>query len=209
MSYTFVTAARIVMPREGFESWLDAPVASGTVIENPAEMFAGWYWGDREGEADWSDAETGQTARQLLAERVASPEAMTVLRYRNGALEAYLWTVGYSGFWETPARQLLLMLAGAGAFKADDTEDYVLFWEDAGGMLPERNEDALLALLAAGRRRVRFAGKRPLADILGRLKPVEEAFHELAEALDDDDPQPSAVLLDPTYIDPAVLNPVR
>jgi hypothetical protein len=148
------------------------------------------------------DAETQATPRDLLTARItADPEALTVLRHRDGALEAYLWTVGHSGAWETPAQRLLLMLAGAAAFKDDDAEDHILFWEDAAGTLPTRNEDALLALLAVGRRHARFVGGRPLADLLTVLEPAEEAFAELAESMEDcDGPQgPSA------YVDPAVV----
>jgi hypothetical protein len=66
-----------------------------------------------------------------------------------------------------------------------------------------------LALLAVGEGRVRFVGKRPLGDLLAELKPIEDAFADLAEALDEDldveHPQDSVVPLDPRYIDPAVL----
>ncbi|WP_326557355.1 hypothetical protein [Micromonospora sp. NBC_01796] len=219
VSFTFVTAARIPMPRTGFDSWLDVPIASAAVIENPADMFVGWYWGDREGQADWTDAETDLTPRELLAGRVAASCAvngdgvLTVLRYRDGALEAYLWTVGYPGVWETAARRLLLMLAGAGAVKDDGPDGYVLFWEDAAGMLPRRDQDSPLALLTVNNSRVRFVGKRPLADLLAEPEPVEDAFAELAEALDEDldveDAQDSVAPLDPRYIESAVLNSAR
>lgn len=198
MSYTFITAARITMPRKGFEAWLDAPAAPA--VENPAAMFAGWYWSDRAAAADWSDLPAA-TPRDLITARLADTETLTVLRHHDGALEAYLWTVGHSGAWELPARQLLLMLAGASRYKDDDTEDHVLFWEDAAGSLPTRDEDAVLALLAVGRGYARFTGKRPLGPLLARLEPVEEAFAELAESVeDDDDPQGATV-----HVDPAVL----
>ncbi|WP_326559165.1 hypothetical protein [Micromonospora sp. NBC_01796] len=219
MSFTFVTAARISMPRKGFDSWLDVPITSAAVIENPADTFVGWYWGDREGQADWGDTETDLTPRQLLAGRVAASctangdEVLTVLRYRDGALEAFLWTVGYSGAWETTVRRLLLMLAGAAEVKDDGPDDYVLFWEDAVGMLPRRDPDSPLALLAVSKGRVRFVGKRPLVELLAELKPAEDAFADLAEALDEDldveDPQDSVVPLDPQYVDPAVLSSIR
>ncbi|MFC4036970.1 hypothetical protein ACFO1B_00925 [Dactylosporangium siamense] len=199
MSYTFITAARITMPRKGFDAWLGTPLPPASTISNPASMFEGWYWSSREASSTWTSSAT--TPRDLLAERLTDPTTLTVVRHHDGALEAYLWTVGYSGAWEGPAQQLLLMLAGAGAFKDDDSMDHVLFWEDAAGALPTRNEDALLALLAVDRQGARFIGRRPLADLLAGLSPVEEAFAELAEvleeSLDEGAPQP----LDPTYVD--------
>ncbi|MFF5231647.1 hypothetical protein [Dactylosporangium sp. NPDC000521] len=183
MSFTFITAARIAMSREGFDTWLDAPVPPASRIENPAEMFAGWWWSDRT--PQWSTDAVVETPRSVLAARAADPQALTVLRHHDGALEAYLWTVGHSGFWEPPAQRLLLMLAGAAAFKTDDTEDHVLFWEDAAGTLPSGNDPALISLLAVGRGSARFVGSRPLTDLLTRLAPVEEAFAELAESYDD------------------------
>ena len=159
MSFTFITAARIAMPRKGFDAWLDTAI--GASISNPAAMFSGWYWSDRVSPTDWSDVATGATPRDVLTARVNDTEVLTVLRYQDGALEAYLWTVGYSGAWEAPARRLLLMLAGVAAFKDDDTEDHVLFWEDAAGALPTRNEDALLSLLAVGKGHARFVGQAP------------------------------------------------
>ncbi|MGI5176975.1 hypothetical protein ACQEVZ_11635 [Dactylosporangium sp. CA-152071] len=183
MSYTFITAARITMSREGFDTWMDAPVPPASRIENPSAMFAGWWWSDRT--PQWSTDADAETPRSVLAERADDPQTLTVLRHHDGALEAYLWTVGHSGFWEPPAQQLLLMLAGAAAVKTDDTEDHVLFWEDAAGTLPTRDESALISLLAVGRDSARFVGRRPLADLLTRLAPVEEAFAELAESHDD------------------------
>ncbi len=199
MSYTFVTAARITLSRKGFDAWLDTPVPAAA-IENPAAMFEGWYWSDRAAPADWSDVATGVTPRDLVAARLADTETLTVLRHHEGALEAYLWTVGRTGAWEPTARQLLLMLAGAGAFKDDAAEDHVLFWEEPAGTLPT---DALLALLAVDRRGARFVGKRPLDALLAALEPAEAAFADLAEAVeeDEDGTQP----LDPAYLDPAAL----
>ncbi|MET7426592.1 hypothetical protein [Dactylosporangium sp. NPDC005555] len=181
MSYTFITAARIAMPGKAFDEWLDTPVPDATIIENPSAMFTGWWWSDRTPDGPFSAP--GATPRSLVA--ALDSVGITVLRHHDGALEAYLWTPGQSGFWEAPARQLLLMLAGAAAFKDGDTEDHVLFWEDAAGALPFRNEDALIALLTVGRGYARFTGRRPLADLLTALEPAEAAFAELAESYDD------------------------
>ncbi|GLY00239.1 hypothetical protein [Actinoplanes sp. NBRC 101535] len=194
MSYTFVTAARIRMPESSYREWLDTPVPTASIIENKADMFGGWCWDGRDCPDDWSTSETDWTPRRLLTARAAGAdgETFTVVRHRDGALEAYFWTVGEHVVWEFAARRLLLTLAGAARFTGDDGGGHVLFWEDTAGVLPDA--DNLLALLAVDGGAARFAGPCPLDEVLAALAPVEEAFGELAEAFDEDEEQPAALL---------------
>ncbi|WP_033342632.1 hypothetical protein [Catenuloplanes japonicus] len=176
MSYSFVVAARITISGEAFETWLDTPLPATVVIENPGDMFAGWYWDDRERPEDWSDAGTGITPRELLALR--DPEdTITLVRHRDGALEAYLWTPAQSGSWATGQQRLLLMLAGAGG------DGDVLFWEETDGSLP--SEDSLLALLRVDAHGARFVEDALLGPILTALKPAEDAFYALIADAED------------------------
>ncbi|MFI5846076.1 hypothetical protein ACIA8K_40875 [Catenuloplanes sp. NPDC051500] len=173
MSFSFVVAGRIPMSPATYETWLDAPVPGSAIIDNPGDMFAGWYWDDRARPENWSNAPAGATPREIVATR--DPEdTITLVRHERGALEAYLWTPARSGHWTTGQQQLLLMLAGAG-----DT-GHVLFWEDASGSLP--SGDSLLALLRGSR----FV---PAADdldqLIDALRPAEDAFFEIAAGADD------------------------
>ncbi|WP_020520211.1 hypothetical protein [Catelliglobosispora koreensis] len=70
MSDSFLVAACIPMSRTGFEQWLDTP-SDPRAISNPAEMFNGWYWADKEVTDEWSHVAKNMTPRQYFATRVA------------------------------------------------------------------------------------------------------------------------------------------
>ncbi|MEU7528204.1 hypothetical protein AB0A74_20920 [Saccharothrix sp. NPDC042600] len=210
MSDSFLVATRIPMSREGFERWLDTPVPGLDVIANPEAMFDGWLWhGDRRD--DWSTPEL--TPRAFLADRVEQAcqgkPAVTVLLHRDGALEAYLFDMGYR---RPVVDAALLMFAGAGAVKSDPAEDTVLFWAETGGNLFDADDDGWLAVLSVGRDGARFVADRDLTDVVAGLRPAEDAFFDLVAVLaeeeedwDSDEPYRTGTPRDPAHVDPAVL----
>lgn len=213
MSDSFMVAARIRMSREGFETWLDAAVPGVGAIENPEEMYSGWYWNGQEGPGTWSRAEAIGTPREYVARRVErtclnGPE-ITILRYRDDALEAYFFNHGYG-----TCEHALLALAATSAVKSDDGEDLVLYWAETAGKLLAAKSRGWLAVLAVGKRRARFVGKRSLTDAVAGLKPAEESYFDLIDAIIADTDAwdwksrkkfRSEAPRRPSYVDPAVL----
>src|SRR5690242_13969811 len=114
-----MVAARIPMTREGFERWLDTPVPAPDAIANPGAMYDGWLWDGRQADDEWNLDTEGTTPRSFFTERVedslSGQPTMTVLRHRDGALEAYLFHLGYDR-WSVLTE--LLMFAAAGPYKS-------------------------------------------------------------------------------------------
>ncbi|GLZ40254.1 hypothetical protein [Actinokineospora sp. NBRC 105648] len=206
MSDSFMVAARIELSRAAFDVWLSS-VPGPEVITNPDRMFDGWYW-DGDQPAAWSDLPTGRTPREFFADQVDAADSgtATLLRYRDGALEAYLFFLGYD---KESVHTALLMLAGAGVHAA--AEQTVLFWAETSGSLLTP-DGAWLSVLSAGRDGARFVRERDLTGVVASLRPVEQGFFDLVDRLaeeeeehDPDEPFPARAAHDPGYLDPAVL----
>jgi hypothetical protein len=213
LSDSFLVAARVPMSREGFEAWLRKPVTDLSGIANPHEMFDGWLWDGRRPDAGWDGLEVGLTPGEYFAERVddscGKAEECGVLLHRDGALEVYLFHVGYS---ERNIRTALLVLAAAGEFKSEPAEDAVLFWAETGANLWPADADGWLAVLSVGKDGARFVAERDLTDVVTGLRPVENRFFELVERLaedgeewDSDEDFRTETPRDPAFTDPAVL----
>ncbi|WP_157968563.1 hypothetical protein [Streptomyces geranii] len=188
MSDSFMVAARIPMSRDGFAAWLDTPVAAPGRIVNPADMFTGWLWDGRRAETEWNSVGLGTTPREHFAERVedscAENSADGVLLYRDGALEAYLFHLGYD---EWRVHTALLMFAAAGEFKSGPDDDTVLFWAETGANLWSADDTGWLAALSVGKGEARFVATRDLTDTVVGLRPVEARFFEMIERLADEE----------------------
>ncbi|GAA1548072.1 hypothetical protein GCM10009678_33390 [Actinomadura kijaniata] len=190
MSDGFMVAARIAMTREGFDRWLDTPAPGPDAIANPGEMFDGWFWDGRRADTGWRNAAVGVTPRDFFAERVRRVgSGASVLLYREGALEAYLFDVGYV---EREVHTALLMFAAAGAFKTEPASDAVLFWAEAGGGLREPDWRGWLAVLSVDEDLSRFTPasglpRAALADSIAALRPVEDRFFQLVERLGEEE----------------------
>ncbi|WTW98147.1 hypothetical protein OG216_34560 [Streptomycetaceae bacterium NBC_01309] len=184
MSDSFMLATRIPMTREGFEAWLDAPVSGVEVIENPGEMFTGWFWDGTDSADRWDRVEEDTTAREFFAECVeeacAGRPTTVVLGYREGALEAYLFDAGYD---ESSVHTALLLFAAAGRFRSEPGEDRVLFWAETNGALLKPSSDGWLAVLSVGRDGARFVGRVDLAETVAGLRAVEDRFYALIERM--------------------------
>ncbi|MDG6106694.1 hypothetical protein Daura_29010 [Dactylosporangium aurantiacum] len=185
-----MVAARIPMPRAGFDTWLRTPLPGPDAIANPAAMWTGWA-ADGAG-TDWDltglagspaaaagirEARAG-TPLQRLATRAT--RGVTVARHHDGALEVYLYD--YHG--DTYGTQTdLLMLAGAARFATADSP--VLHW--GGDVYPDLplNGDPPLAVLLVGPSGARFVARFPLDAPITRLRPVEATFLAAAEASGD------------------------
>ncbi|MFD9733251.1 hypothetical protein [Umezawaea sp. NPDC059074] len=217
MSDSFMVAARIPLSREGFEAWLRTPVENLGVISNPEAMFDGWLWNDRRADTEWDSVETGTTPAAYFAERVDAScegdEECGVLRYHDGALEAYLLHFGYS---ERSVHTALLMLAAAGAVKSEPTEDTVLFWAETGANLWPADASGWLAVLSVSRDGARFVRSRDLTSTVAGLRPVESRFFDLVERLSEESEEwdwdsgedfRTETPRDPAFTDPAMLNP--
>ncbi|WP_067828527.1 hypothetical protein [Actinomadura kijaniata] len=224
MSDGFMVATRIAMTREGFDRWLDTPAPGPDAIANPGGMFDGWFWDGRRADTAWRNAAVGVTPRDFFAERVGrtgsgTPE-MSVLLYREGALEAYLFGLGYV---EREVHTALLMFAAAGAFKTEPAPDAVLFWAETGGGLREPDWRGWLAVLSVGKDLSRFtpaSGLPPagLADPITALRPVEDRFFRLVECLGEEEeswdwesgePFTTTTPRDELFVDPEVLGRPR
>ncbi|MGW0662143.1 hypothetical protein [Streptodolium elevatio] len=181
-------AARVPMTREGFEAWLDAPVPGVEVVANPGEMFTGWFWDGSSSADRWDRLDADTTAREFFAECVeescAGRSTTVVLLHREGALEAYLFEVGYD---EYTMHTAMLLLAGAGRFRSEPGDDYVLFWAETSGALLKPSSDAWLAVLSVGQEGARFVGRVDLAETVAALKPAEERFYALIERMAEDE----------------------
>ncbi|MEU5696194.1 hypothetical protein [Actinosynnema sp. NPDC020468] len=213
MSDSFMVAARIPMTREAFEAWLDTPTPDpAAVIANPTAVFDGWYWDGRAVEDEWESVET-TTPREYFADRVGwacdgEPET-TVLLHRDGALEAYLFHLGYD---EAGVHTALALLAAAGPHKSADAEDVVLFWAETSGSLWRPEDKGWLAVLAVGRTGARFVADLDLAPAVAALKPVEQRFFELVDRLgeaeeswDSEGEYRTGIPREESFVDPAVL----
>ncbi|HEX7303826.1 hypothetical protein [Lentzea sp.] len=186
MSDSFLVAARIPMSREGFEAWLTTPVEGLAGIANPEEMFGGWLWDGRRADHEWESVGDG-TPGEYFAGRVedscAGDEDCGVLLHRDGALEAYLFHVGYP---EWSVHMALLMLAATGPFRSGQAEDTVLFWAETGANLWPADADGWLAVLSVGADGSWFVGERDLTDVVAGLRPAESRFFELVARLGDE-----------------------
>ncbi|MET9230022.1 hypothetical protein [Lentzea sp. NPDC003310] len=213
MSDSFMVAARIPMTREGFESWLDTPVPDLGRIANPEEMFTGWFWDGRPG--DWTTVGADLTPGEFFAERVddacGGDEECGVVLHRDGALEVYLFHLGYS---EWSIHTALLVLAAAGEFKSDPADGTALFWAETGANLWPADADGWLAVLSVGKDEARFVGERDLTDVVAALRPAESRFFELVGRLaeesedfdwDSGEDFETETPRDPAFTDPAVL----
>ncbi|WP_431967384.1 hypothetical protein [Nocardia sp. bgisy134] len=215
MTDSFMLATRIPMSREGFERWLDTPAPGPDAIANPEAMFDGWFWDGRRAGSEWESAVVGRTPRRFFAGRVrescAGRPHDTVLLHRDGALEAYLFHLGYV---ESSVHTALLMFAAAGAFRTEPGEDAVLFWAETSGGLPDPDWDGWLSVLSVGDSGARFSGAIDLTAAVTGLRPVENRFFGMVERLaeeeeswgdDSDGPYRTAAPRDPSFVDPAVL----
>jgi hypothetical protein len=210
-----MVAARIPMSREGFEAWLRTPVEDLGGISNPAEMFDGRLWDGRRAEDEWDAAGVGATPGEYFAERVEDScggnEECGVLLHRDGALEVYLFHLGYS---RRSVHTALLMLAAAGGFKSGSADDTVLFWAEAGATLLPADADGWLAVLSVGTDGARFVPARDLTDVVAGLRPAENRFFDLVERLSEESEDwdwesgeqfGTRTPRDPAFTDPAVL----
>ncbi|XVV10362.1 hypothetical protein ACQP2X_36770 [Actinoplanes sp. CA-131856] len=172
---SYMTATRMPMPAESYERWLDTPLPSLDIIENPAAFETDWELtaiaGSPAAVAHYRAARAS-TPRRLLEAR----EGLDIVRYRDGAVEIYLYD--YHG--DTYRTQTdLLMLAGAGRFLAEDTA--VLHW--GGDVHPGLPLDVQspLAVLLTGPGGARFVTRYPIDDLIGALTPLESDFLAAAE----------------------------
>ncbi|WP_131736958.1 hypothetical protein [Actinomadura roseirufa] len=177
MSDTFLLATRVPMSRENFERWLAAPVPGRGAISNPEAMFDGWLWDGRRVEGEWDIAAEGGTPREFFADRVerscTGDPALTVLLYRDGALEAYLGDMGYD---QWSMHMAMRIFASAGPFKSDPEEDAVLFWAETGGNLCAPDWPGRLSVLLVGEDHARFTSALDLTGPVTALRPAEDAF---------------------------------
>ena len=227
MSDTFVIAARIHMEREDFEAWLAAPAPGLAAIANLGEMFTGWFWDGKPNDLkDWERHAGGTTPRQFFARRVERSCAyeaplMSVLRYRDRALEAYFIQQGYN---TDQVHTGLLLLAGAAAYKTDSSDDLVLFWAEAGGLLLDADDKGWLSVMAVSADGARFVQRNgtgdresvspaALAAAIQPLTQAQESLHDMNAVMLDDQtaclragtPLRSEAPGLPLYVDPAIL----
>ncbi|MEV6561474.1 hypothetical protein AB0M22_37545 [Nocardia sp. NPDC051756] len=210
MSDTFVVAARIPMGREAFEQWLVTPAPGPEVIENHGAMYDGWFW---DGKApDWQLAEGGTTPREYFADCFGEDAGglTYVLRYREGALEAYLM---HFGFCESNVYTALVMLAAAGRSSSAATPSTVLFWAETSGSMFAADADGWLATLSVGVDGARFAADLDLTATIAGLRPAEASYFDLLVQLAEVEESVGAegkssfatIARDPRYVDAAVL----
>ncbi|MGW4632950.1 hypothetical protein [Nocardia sp. NPDC004415] len=208
MSDTFVVAARIPLGRESFEDWLETPAPGPEVIENSEAMFDGWFW---DGKApDWGQAEQGVTPRVYFGDCFGeNTGGLTyVLRYREGALEAYLM---HFGFCESNVYTALVMLAAAGRRSSATTPSTVLFWAETSGSMFAADSDAWLATLLVGTGGARFTCGTDLTATIAALRAAESDYFDLlvrlagVEESVDGMSGFAAIARDPRFVDPAVL----
>ncbi|MFC9434560.1 hypothetical protein [Nocardia sp. NPDC057030] len=210
MSDTFVVAARIPMERAAFERWLETPAPGPEVIENHGAMYDGWFWDGKS--PDWRLAEQGVTPREYFADCFgADTGGLTyVLRYREGALEAYLM---HFGFCESNIYTALVLLAAAGRSSSAEVPSTVLFWAETSGSMFAADSDAWLATLSVGVDGARFAADLDLAAPIAALRPAEADYFDLLVRLAEVEESVgaegkssfAAIARDPRYVDAAVL----
>ncbi|WP_431958280.1 hypothetical protein [Nocardia lijiangensis] len=215
MTDSFMLATRIPMTREDFELWLDTPAPGRDAIANPEAMFDGWFWDGRVADSEWESADVGRTPREFFAERVqeacAGTSTACVVVYSEGALEAYLFDVGYVT--ERVHTALLLFAAAVGLESAAE-ESRVLFWAETSGSLREADWRGWLSVLSVGKEGARFPGVVDLSGAVDGLRAVEERFFAMVERLAEDEESwdwDSALLFhtdtprDQSFVDPGVL----
>ena len=88
MSDSFMVAAHIRMPRDGFERWLATPGTDTSTIANPGAMFDGWYWNGRRADDEWRQAPQDEPLRGAHAAAVASARAAELARLRLAEADA-------------------------------------------------------------------------------------------------------------------------
>ncbi|WP_146779000.1 hypothetical protein [Actinomadura craniellae] len=194
------------MARKGFEQWLDTPVPDvAEAIENPEQMYTGWFWDGKSPEGDWHLERADKTVRTLFAEQVDEGRGAVILRHRDDALEAYLF---HWGFDRWSVHMALLALAAAGPHSAHDANDHALFWAETSGSLCPPEWNGRLACLAINRTGARFTGRLDLTGVIAALRPAEAAFFSLIERLhaEEQTQGPHLSPRDPEFVDPAVLN---
>ncbi|MEV0247134.1 hypothetical protein AB0H76_11145 [Nocardia sp. NPDC050712] len=185
---SFLLAARIPMPENGFDEWLGSPMPSAGIIENPEAMYTGWAAAGTT--PDWSAS--AQTAAGTPLQLLATAGSLTLARYRDGALEVYLYH-----YHDDPyiIQTELLMLAGAGRFTTGDAPAPVLYW--GGDVYPglPLPGDQPLAVLLVGPTGARFVDRHPLAPLLADLRTAESDFLVAGEQLENQpDWTPEAIL---------------
>ncbi|MEV6217374.1 hypothetical protein [Nocardia sp. NPDC051833] len=210
VSDTFVVAARIPMGRAAFEQWLETPVPGPEIIENRGAMYDRWFW---DGTApEWGQAEEGMTPREYLADCFGEDAGglTYVLRYREGALEAYLM---HFGFCESNIYTALVMLAAAGRSSSAAVPSAVLFWAETSGAMFAADSDGWLATLSVGVGGARFTADVDLTATIASLRTAEASYFELLDRLAEEeessdsggDSNFAAIARDPRYVDAAIL----
>ncbi|WP_280395602.1 hypothetical protein [Nocardia brasiliensis] len=210
MSDTFVVAARIPMGREAFEQWLTTPAPGTAAIENPGAMYDRWFWDGKT--PDWRQAESGVTPREYFADCFGEDAGglTYVLRYRAGALEAYLM---HFGFCESNIYTALVMLATAGRLSSSAAPSTVLFWAETSGSMFAADSNGWLATLSVGIDGARFAADIDLTATIAQLRPAEASYFDLLTRLaevqeaagGEGESSFAAIARDPRFVDAAVL----
>ncbi|MEV6102581.1 hypothetical protein [Nocardia sp. NPDC051981] len=210
MSDTFVVAARIPMRRAEFEQWLETPAPGPEAIENHGAMYDGWFWDGKT--PDWRQAERGLTPREHFADCFGEDTGglTYVLRYREGALEAYLM---HFGFCESNIYTALVMLSAAGPSSSEGTPSVVLFWAETSGSMFAADSDAWLATLSVGVDGARFVADLDLTATVAELRAAEASYFDLLAQLAEVEESVGAecesrlatIARDPRYVDAAVL----
>ncbi|MEV6279956.1 hypothetical protein [Nocardia sp. NPDC051832] len=206
VSDTFVVAARIPLGRKEFEQWLATPAPGPEVIENHDAMYAGWFWDGKE--PDWRHAEQGVTPREYFGDCFGEDAGglTYVLRYREGALEAYLM---HFGFCEANIYTALVLLAAAGRWSS--APSVVLFWAETSGSMFAADSDGWLATLSVGAEGARFLADTDLTATIAQLRTAEASYFDLLVRLAAVEESVggasnfAAIARDPLYVDAAVL----
>ncbi|WP_141717782.1 hypothetical protein [Nocardia altamirensis] len=185
-------------------------MSGSEVIENHGAMYDGWFW---DGKApDWGQAEAGITPRGYFADCFGEDTGglTYVLRYREGALEAYLM---HFGFCESNVYTALVMLAAAGRLSSDVAPSVVLFWAETSGSMFAADSGGWLATLSVGVDGARFAADLDLTATIAELRTAEASYFDLLVRLAEVEETVgaeggsrfAAITRDPRYVDAAVL----
>ncbi|QBS39470.1 hypothetical protein DMB37_04325 [Nocardia sp. CS682] len=196
------------MGQAAFQQWLATPAPGPAAIENYGAMYDGWFW---DGKApDWRQAEEGITPREYFADCFGEDTGglTYVLRYREGALEAYLM---HFGFCESNIYTALVLLAAAGLVSS--APSVVLFWAETSGSMFAADADGWLATLSVGVDGARFVADIDLTATIAALRPAEASYFDLLGRLAEVEesvggegaPTFAAITRDPRYVDAAVL----
>ncbi|MET8431040.1 hypothetical protein [Nocardia sp. NPDC004860] len=133
-----------------------------------------------------------------------------MLRYREGALEAYLM---HFGFCESNIYTALVMLAVAGRSSSEGAPSVVLFWAETSGSMFAADSDAWLATLSVGVDGACFAADLDLTATVAELRAAEASYFDLLAQLAEVEESVGAecesrfvtIARDPRYVDAAVL----